>query len=49
MITLVLAVAAMAGAAPQESPALGPATLGAPWTVLLGEWAGEGSGRPGAV
>jgi hypothetical protein len=48
MTTLLLALAALAGAAPQGAPPAAPMLFGSPWTILIGEWTGEGQGQPGA-
>ncbi len=50
MIALLLALAALAGAgaAPQGAPPAALSPFGPPWTVLLGEWNGDGEGQPGA-
>jgi hypothetical protein len=47
MTLILLALAALAGAA-QPDPAAAPQPFGPPWTVLIGDWVGEGGGRPGA-
>ena len=46
MTTLLLILAALADAG--AAPPAGGAPFGPPWTVLVGEWTGEGEGQPGA-
>jgi|WetSurMetagenome_2_1015567.scaffolds.fasta_scaffold71527_3 hypothetical protein len=47
MTSILIALAALSGAA-QQGAAAPPQLFGPPWTVLVGEWVGEGNGRPGA-